>query len=198
MHPAPGIIAIGASLGGLAAVRVLLRGLPASLECAVVLVQHRTPDGSNRLVDLLSSHCRLPVCEPDDKEPIRAGRVYVAPSDYHLIVERDFFSLSMDAPVCFARPSIDVLFESVADSYCEAGVAVMLTGSNDDGAAGAVAIKKAGGRVLVQEPASAEAPEAPRAVLARTAVDDVLPIEQLAARLIGLRWTPRQFVFESR
>jgi two-component system chemotaxis response regulator CheB len=190
MTPAPGIIAVGASLGGLTATRVLLAGLPASLDCAVVLVQHRGPDMSGRLVELLRSHSRLPVSEPDDKEPIQPGHVYVAPSSYHLLVERAFFSLSLDAPVWFARPSIDVLFESVADSYGPSAVAVMLTCASEDGAAGAHAVKRAGGLVLVQDPAMAEAPEGLRAVLARTPVDDVLPVERLAARLTGLWAVP--------
>ena len=102
-----------------------------------MIVQHRRAEVDGRLLELLNGHSSLPVVEPDDKEPIRPGHVYLAPSNYHLVAERGFFSLSLDPPVLFARPAIDVLFESVADSYGSTGVAVMLTGSNDDGAIGA-------------------------------------------------------------
>jgi two-component system chemotaxis response regulator CheB len=124
--------------------------------------------------------------EPDDKEPIERSHVYVAPADYHLIVERGFFALSVDPPVFFSRPSIDVMFESIADSYGAAAVAVMLTCANEDGAAGARAVKNAGGRVLVQDPSTAESAVAPRAVLASVTVDGVHDIEGLAARLVEL------------
>ena len=108
------------------------------------MVQHRRPEVDSRLLELLKGHSPLPVIEPEDKEPILPGHVYLAPPNYHLIVERGFFSLSLDPPVLFARPAIDILFESVADSYGAAGIAVMLTGSNDDGARGAKALKDAG------------------------------------------------------
>jgi two-component system, chemotaxis family, protein-glutamate methylesterase/glutaminase len=177
------IFAVGASLGGLEAVQSLLAGLPSSFPCPVVVVQHRRPETDSRLLELLSRDSSLPVFEPDDKAPILPGHVYLAPAKYHLIVERGYFSLSLDAPVCFARPSIDVLFESVADSYGPSAVAIMLTGSNEDGAAGARSVKAAGGRVIVQDPATARAPAAPRAVMSLTAVDWILPLKDIAARL---------------
>lgn len=179
----PRLVAVGASLGGLDATKVILAALPRSFPCPVVIVQHRLAEVDSRLVELLSARSAMPVVEPDDKEAIEPGRVYVAPPNYHLIVEAGFFSLSLDAPVLFARPSIDVMFESVADSYGADGVAVMLTGSNDDGAAGARAVKAAGGRVVVQDPETAKAPEAPRAVLAAITPDAVLPLDRIAAHL---------------
>jgi len=182
----PRIIAVGASLGGLDALQTLLRAVPSSFTCPIVIVQHRRPEVDGRLVELLNGRSSLPVVEPDDKERIQPAHVYLAPPNYHLVVEDGFFSLSLDAPVLFARPSIDVLFESVADSYGSAAVAVMLTSSNDDGAAGAQAVKAAGGRVIVQDPVTAKAPEAPRAVLAAVAVDRVLPLERIAAHLVEL------------
>jgi two-component system chemotaxis response regulator CheB len=181
-----GLVAIGASLGGLDAVRLLLSGLPESFSLPIVIVQHRMSDPDGMLVDLLRERSRLPVVEPEDKDPIAGGHVYVAPSDYHLLVEPGFFALSMDEPVCHARPSIDVLFESAADSYGSAAIAVMLTGSNSDGARGAAAVKASGGLVLVQDPRTALSPVAPRAVLASTMVDAVLDVDALARRLIGL------------
>jgi two-component system, chemotaxis family, protein-glutamate methylesterase/glutaminase len=184
MTPLAGVVAVGSSLGGLLALEALLKGLEPRFPGAIVVAQHRVPDSEGRLVELLQRHSRLPVCEPDDKQPIAPGQVYLAPSNYHLVVERGFFSLSVDPPVCFARPSIDVLFESVADSYGPRGMAVMLTSSNEDGADGAAAVKNAGGRVLVQDPRTAESAVGPRAVIARVAVDGILTLEALPARLM--------------
>jgi two-component system chemotaxis response regulator CheB len=150
------------------------------------MVQHRRADEESRLVMLLQRYTSLTVVEPEDKDPLQKDHVYVAPAGYHLLVERDSLSLSLDAPVIFARPSIDVLFESVADSFGERAVAVMLTGSNEDGAAGAVAVKRAGGRVYVQNPKTAESPAAPRAVLAVVQPDAVLDLPALAGLLAGL------------
>jgi len=182
----PRIIAVGASLGGLDALQTLLRAVPPSFTCPIVIVQHRRPEVDGRLLELLNGRSSLPVIEPDDKERIEPGHVYLAPPNYHLVVEDGFFSLSLDAPVLFARPSIDVLFESVADSYGSSAVAVMLTSSNDDGASGAQAVKAAGGRVIVQDPVTAKAPEAGRAVLAAVAVDRILPLERIAGYLVEL------------
>lgn len=182
----PRLIAVGASLGGLEALQSLLRALPSTFTCPIVIVQHRRPEVDGHLLELLNGRSSLPVVEPDDKERIEPRHVYLAPPNYHLIVENGFFSLSLDAPVLFARPSIDVLFESVADSYGASAVAVMLTSSNEDGAAGAQAVKAAGGRIVVQDPATAKAPEAPRAVLAAVAVDRVLPLEQIPGCLVEL------------
>jgi two-component system, chemotaxis family, protein-glutamate methylesterase/glutaminase len=181
------IVAIGASLGGLDALSRLLGDLPKSFACPIVLVQHRRPDTEARLAQLLGSRCSLQVSEPDDKEPLESGRVYVAPANYHLLVEVGSLALSTDPPVLYARPSIDVLFESVADAYGEAAIGVVLTCSNEDGAAGARAIKTAGGRVLVQDPKTAEASIGPLAAIAATRVDGVLALPEIAARLS--EWT---------
>lgn len=180
------VVAVGASLGGLDAVRALLRNIPEDFAAPIVVAQHRMSDPEGLLVDLLAAQSRLPVSEPDDKEPIARGHVYVAPPDYHLIVERDYFALSTDEAVCHARPSIDVLFESVALSYGALAIAVVLTGSSRDGAEGARAVKAAGGKVLVQDPATAWSPVAPKAVLASTFPDAVLDIDGLATKLVAL------------
>jgi two-component system chemotaxis response regulator CheB len=180
------IVAIGASLGGLQAVQALLPGLPADLGASVVLVQHRRPDPSSMLADLLAKHCALPVSEPEDKTPLEPNQVYVAPADYHVLVEDRHIALSVDPPVWYARPSIDVLFESVADAYGAAAVGVMLTNSNEDGAAGAFAIKRAGGKLIVQDPKTAESPVGPNAVLAVTAVDAILPVDAIARALVAM------------
>ena len=181
----PAIVAIGASLGGFIAVRTLLEGIRKDLGCGIVVAQHRANDPHSRLVDLLARTCPMPLVEPEDKTPIEPNHVYLAPSDYHLLVEPGLLSLSVDPPLLYARPSIDILFESVADAYGARAIAVVLTGSNEDGATGAAAIKRAGGKVVVQDPLTAQSPVAPRAVLSRTAVDAVLPLEDIAAAIAG-------------
>ena len=180
------VVAIGASLGGLRALQIVLQGLPVGLPASVIVAQHRRADPESRLQWLLSRSCALPVVEPEDKLPLELGQVYLAPSDYHLLVERGSLALSVDPPVQFARPSIDVLFESVADAYGPAAVGVMLTSASADGAQGALAIKRSGGRVLVQDPADAESPVGPRAVMDRTPVDAVLPLEEIAGAVLAL------------
>lgn len=173
------VVAIGASLGGLAALQSLLPTLPATLGAAVAIVQHRRPDAHSELARLLSLGCALRVCEPEDKTSLELNVVYVAPADYHLLVEHGWLALSVDAPVSYARPSIDVLFESVADAYGDKALAVMLTSSNHDGAAGAFAVKRAGGRVLVQNPRTAESAIGPASVLAAVDADRVLELAEI-------------------
>lgn len=172
-------IAIGASNGGLVALQSILSKLSEELPAAVLIVQHRLAEAESRLVELLGRHSRLPVLEPDDKERILPGRVYLAPAGYHMLAERSTIALSTDPAIWFARPSIDVLFESVADAYGNRAVAVVLTGANQDGALGAEAIKNAGGRVLVEDPESAVSPELPRSVLARFKPDAVRPLAEI-------------------
>jgi two-component system chemotaxis response regulator CheB len=180
------VVAIGASRGGFTALQLVLGGLPARFAPAVVIVQHRRAEPESHLAQLLASSCKLPLIEPEDKTPLQPGHVYLAPSDYHLLVEPGFIALSVDAPVRFARPSIDVLFESTADAYGPAALGVMLTSASDDGAEGARAIKAAGGRMFVQDPATAESPIGPRAALAATQVDGVLTLELVAQTLVAL------------
>lgn len=180
------LIVVGASLGGLDTLELILPGLPPELPAPVVIAQHRLADNDSRLAELLQNHCALPVVEPDDGESIRAGRVYLAPPDYHLLVEQGTFALSTEAPVNFARPSIDVLFESAADAYDHRVLGLVLTGASDDGVAGALAIKRRGGVVLVQEPETALSQVAPRAVVARVRIDEVVPLDRITSRLCAL------------
>ena len=180
------IVVIGASLGGLKALEVVLGALPKSFSLPIAVVQHRRQDSEERLVALLTKHVAIPVCEPDDKDELAPGRVYVAPSDYHLLVEAEGFGLSTDAPVCHARPSIDVLFESAASAYGNRTVGVILTGANQDGAEGATRIKERGGVMVVQDPKTAESAAMPRAVLEATDADHVLPLTEIGPFLAGL------------
>ncbi len=181
------VIAIGASWGGLLAVSTLLEGIPAELDQAIVVAQHRSAESSRGVLEsLLQRHISRPVSEPADKDPIERCRVYVAPADYHLLVEQGHFSLSIDPRVQFARPSIDVLFESVAEAYRERAIGIVLTGANEDGAAGLAAIKRNGGVSVVQDPVTAERRSMPDAALARSTADAVLPLEEIGPFLRGL------------
>jgi two-component system chemotaxis response regulator CheB len=167
------LVVVGASWGGLRAVGSLLEQLPDELEAPVVIAQHRSADPSaDGLLDLLGRRTDRVLCEPDDKDALQPRHVYLAASDYHLLVERGSLALSLEGRVQYSRPSIDVLFETAADAYGPELVAVVLTGANDDGAAGVVAVQRAGGTVIVEDPASAERPEMPRAALA--AVPDAI------------------------
>jgi two-component system, chemotaxis family, protein-glutamate methylesterase/glutaminase len=180
------LIAIGGSLGGIEAVSRLLGSLPEGLP-AVAIVLHRRARDPGRLDQVLGRHSRIPVIEPDDKTPLVDGHAYLAPADYHLLVEPGCLSLSTEGPVRHARPAIDVLFESAADAYGHEVVAVVLTGASDDGARGAAEVRSRGGRVLVQHPDEARAPVAPRAAIAAGTADHVLPLDAIAAYLAQLR-----------
>jgi two-component system chemotaxis response regulator CheB len=181
------LICIGASWGGLRAIGRVLADLPDAVEQPVVVVQHRHPDlFLSGLVELLGERTARPVRDVDDKTPIEKGVVYVAPPDYHLLVERGSFALSLDARVQYSRPSIDVLFESAADAYGEGVIGVVLTGANEDGAAGLARIKSRGGVAIVQNPADAERRTMPEAALAATAADAILPLEEIGGFLYGL------------
>ncbi|MEA2447045.1 MAG: two-component system, chemotaxis family, protein-glutamate methylesterase/glutaminase [Actinomycetota bacterium] len=132
----------------------------------------------------LEAHISLPVKEVDDKDPIRDGHVYLAPPDYHLLVEPGSFALSVDEKVQFSRPSIDVLFESAADSYGADLIAVLLTGSNHDGTEGLLRVKDKGGVTIVQDPTTAERGEMPQTAIDAGAADVVAPIEGIADILL--------------
>ncbi len=180
----PWIVVVGASLGGLRSLQALLGGLPAGFPAAVALVQHRPPRGGGELGRLLQAGCALPVAEVADKDPVAPGRVWLAPADYHLLVDRDRFALSTEPPVRWARPSIDVLFETAADAFGRGTVGVVLTGSNDDGARGAERIRRRGGVVIVEDPEAAECPIMPAA--ARPFADHVRRVEGISPLLVAL------------
>ncbi|MDT5060941.1 MAG: two-component system, chemotaxis family, protein-glutamate methylesterase/glutaminase [Acidobacteriota bacterium] len=174
------IVVIGASYGGLSALQILLSELSPEFSLPVVIVQHRRKDGDDGLCEYLRKRSRLPLIEPNDKEKVEPGCVYLAPRDYHLLIEKSIFALSTESPVGFARPSIDVLFESAADVYRERIIGVILTGANRDGAKGLAKIKSFGGMALVQDPESAESPAMPEAAISATAVDSILPLPEIA------------------
>jgi two-component system chemotaxis response regulator CheB len=132
-------------MGGFEALRQILASLPAGLELAILVVLHRNATSDDLLARLLGQSCRLPVQEAEEKEPIQPGVVYVAPANYHLLVELDrSLSLSVDPWVNFARPSIDLLFETAADAYREHLIGILLTGANRDGTDGLARIRLRG------------------------------------------------------
>ena len=178
----PALVVVGCSLGGYNALQVILGGLPRDYPLPIAIVQHRGVD-SEILASALQELTPLPVREADDKEPIVPGCVYVAPPDYHLLVEVGRFALSTDPRVLSARPSIDMLFESAADAYLDRVIAVVLTGQSRDGAQGAARVKKRGGVVVVQEPSTAEARILPDSAIAASTPDRILPLEDIAAFL---------------
>jgi two-component system chemotaxis response regulator CheB len=178
------LVVIGTSLGGLAALEILLPGLPEGLPLAIVIVQHRLAQSDQTLSLLLQLRCALPVCEPDDKEPIIPGRVYLAPPDYHLLIGRGRFALSTEPRVCYARPSIDVLFESAAHMYGAGVIGVVLTGASRDGADGLASIKARGGLTIAQSPSTAESAVLPQAAIDAVDVDAILPLEEIGACVI--------------
>jgi two-component system, chemotaxis family, protein-glutamate methylesterase/glutaminase len=183
----PSVVVVGVSLGGFSALRGLLSALSAEFRPPILIVQHRGKFPGDTLVDLLAAASALPVTEATDKEGLALRHVYLAPSDYHLLVEAGgVLALSTDTPVNHARPSIDVLFESAADVYGPGVLAVVLTGLNDDGARGCARIKQRGGRVVVEDPATAESPQMPSAAIAATTVDKILPLTELPAYLTDL------------
>ena len=190
MAAAPGVgydvVVVGTSWGGLAALRTLVAGLPDSFQMAVILVQHRHKDSDHLLRTLLQERSTLEVCEVEDKMPLEHGRIYVAPPDYHTLVEPGHFALSTDAPVRYSRPSIDVTFNSAADSYAHRTVGIVLTGANADGAEGLRRISDRGGLALVQDPASAESRLMPAAAQRAVPRARVMSLEGIVSYLVTL------------
>ena len=177
-------VVIGASAGGVDALLTLLPALSKDLGPPVFVVVHLPRERPSLLAQVFALRCAVPVLEAEDKMPIEAGTVYVAPPDYHLLLDRGpSITLSTDEPVNYSRPSIDALFESAADVYRARLAAIILTGANDDGAAGMAAVVQAGGVAIVQSPGTATASAMPTAALARTPVDHILPLDSIATLL---------------
>ncbi|MEH2232595.1 MAG: chemotaxis protein CheB [Nostoc sp.] len=180
------IVVIGTSLGGLSALKIILGNLPADFPVPIAIVQHRHKESSNTLQDLLQESTLLKIREVEDKDEILPGYIYIAPADYHLLVEPGHFALSTDEPVSYARPSIDVLFESAADVYTEEVIGVILTGANQDGMQGLKKIKVRGGITIVQEPATAESDIMPEAAISAITVDWILTLSNIASQMVKL------------
>lgn len=180
-------VVVGVSAGGFRALHELLSALPAGFCAPVTIVQHRLASSDSYLVTYLASHCQLTVKEAEEKELLRPGTVYIAPPDYHLLVEKNrTFSLSVDELVCYARPSVDVLFETAASAFGHQLIGVVLTGANSDGSDGVKAIKAHGGLTIAQDPDGAESKVMPLSAIATGAVDFILPLSEIPRFLTNL------------
>ena len=177
---------MGTSWGGLAALRAIVGALPPEFDIPMVVVQHRHRDSDALLARFLQDYTRLRVCEVEDKQTVEPGRVFIAPANYHLLVEKGNFSLSTEAPVRYSRPSIDVAMSSAAEAYGFHAVGVVLTGANEDGSVGLRRIADAGGLAVVQTPESAEVDTMPRAALAAVPTARVFALDRMAAFLGSL------------
>lgn len=187
------LVAIGTSMGGLYALEVIFANLPRNFPAAIAVVQHRHQASDGKLSACLQQYSAMPLKDAEDKENILPGCIYLAPANYHLLVEAGqnkndpcHYALSTEAPVSYARPSINVLFESVADAYKEKVIGIILTGASNDGAKGLAKIKQRGGLAIVQAPATAESRTMPEAAIATIAVDWILPLQAIAPFLIDL------------
>ncbi|HEY8176172.1 MAG TPA: chemotaxis protein CheB [Gemmatimonadaceae bacterium] len=174
------IVVVGTSWGGLAALRMLVEALPPEYDIPTVIVQHRHRDADAMLARFLQDFTQLRVCEVEDKQPIEARRLFIAPANYHMLVEQGHFSLSTEAPVRFSRPSIDVAMTSAAVAYGHRAVGVVLTGANADGADGLRRIASGGGMAVIQDPATAEVKTMPVAALKAVPTARVFPLERIA------------------
>lgn len=180
-------VVIGVSAGGMEALREILGRLPADFPLPLLVVQHMGGESDDFLARWLDQRCAIRVKEAEDKEVLAACTAYLAPANYHLLVEDDgSLALSLEGWVNFSRPSIDLLFESAADVYGSALIAVVLTGANSDGSRGLVAVKRRGGLVVVQDPAGAEFATMPRAAIQAAKVDFVLPLPAIGRFLANL------------
>jgi len=178
-------IVIGSSAGGLMALKTILGLLKKDLSVPIIIVQHTGPNAGDYMVRYLDSISGLKVKEADEKEKLTPGTVYIAPPNYHLLVESDeTLSLSLDERINYSRPSIDVLFESASDVFAADLIGIVLTGANHDGSQGLKRIKASGGLAVVQAPESAEVPVMPQSAIAAIGVPDyVLPLEGIAELL---------------
>jgi two-component system chemotaxis response regulator CheB len=180
-------IVIGSSAGGINALTKVLSVLPADFPLPIVIVQHLHPESGHHLPYILGTKSALKIKQADEKEKIEKGWVYLAPPNYHLLVEEDFtFSLSLESPVNYSRPSIDVLFESAIYAYRQHLIGIILTGANHDGSLGLKKIKETGGFTIVQDPKTAEADAMPKAAIEATTIDKILPLQDIGLYLLQL------------
>jgi two-component system chemotaxis response regulator CheB len=186
VQPLYSAVVIGASAGGLFALTFLLEHLPVDYRLPILVVQHRSKDERGLLEEVLQDKCSVRVLQANEKEKIRGGTVYVAPPDYHLLVESDMtFSLTADDKVNYSRPSIDVLFETAADVYRERLIGIVLTGANSDGRRGIEMIRRFNGLTIAQDPKEAEFPVMPRASIESGAVKSVLTLKEIKSFLLS-------------
>jgi two-component system chemotaxis response regulator CheB len=189
-HAAFDVVAMASSAGGLTALSQVLSNLPAGFPAAILIVQHLDPHHPSLMAEILGRRTSLPVHQAVDGETLRGSTIFIAPPDQHLLVNPDGeISLTRSELVHFVRPSADLLFESVAATFKDRSIAVVLTGTGRDGSMGVQAVKKMGGVVIVQDQSSSEFSGMPEASIATGAVDRILPLGQIAAALVQLIMT---------
>lgn len=180
-------IVIGGSAGSIEVLLKLLPALPSTLSFVVIIVLHRKNSADSSLADLLSLKTASPIKEVEDKDPVVPGSMYLAPADYHLLIEKEqIFSLDDSEKVNYSRPSLDVTFESAADVFGHALVGILLSGANADGTAGLNAIKKAGGLIVAQKPETAQAGFMPQQAILHTPIDLILDVDELISLMRSL------------
>ena len=183
----PGIVAITASAGGVEALSKVLSALPADFPVPIVVVQHLDPRHPSMLPEILARRCDIAIKQAEEGDALKPGTAFIAPPDEHLLVNGDgTLSLSHSDLVHFVRPSADLLFESVAASHEDRTIAVVLTGTGSDGTMGVQAVDKMGGRVIVEDPETADFAGMPAAAIQTGAVDEVLGLGEIAGRLVAL------------
>jgi two-component system, chemotaxis family, protein-glutamate methylesterase/glutaminase len=186
-RPSIKAVVIGGSAGALQGLSILLQGLPANYDLPIFITVHVPSGRKSVLAEVLQSKCQIKVREAQDKEPISVGNAYVAPPDYHLLVEKDgTLALSSDEPIFYSRPALDVLFESAADAYGPAVVGVVLSGASGDGAKGLQSIEQAGGVAIIENPDTAYASIMPQAALNACSGAKIFSLDQLAEYLKSL------------
>lgn len=184
MSAQAGAVVMGCSAGGMRALRNVLSGLRSDFPWPIAVVCHTGSEDVTTFCELIGMASRLPVREAKERHLLVPGVVHVAPTGYHLLVERGGrFSLSIDERVAFARPAIDVLFESAAEVFMGGLVGVIMTGANNDGAAGLLRVRKCGGIAIVQDPQDAEADAMPKAALETAGADHCVPLADIAPLL---------------
>jgi len=180
-------IVIGVSSGGMNVMKVIFPLLPKDFSIPIIIVQHISPRSEGHWITLLNDKCKLEIKEADEKERVEGGKIYIAPPNYHLLIEKNkTFSLTVDERVNFARPSIDVMFESAAEAYKDKLIGVVLTGSNSDGSMGLKRIKECGGLTIVQHPETAESPFMPASAITMTGPDYIIDLEHIIELLIKI------------
>lgn len=180
-------IVIGSSAGGLHALKTIFSFLESDFSTPIIVVQHISPHSDNYITTHLNQICKIKVKEANEKESIENGTIYFSPPNFHLLIEENFtFSLTTEDRVNFARPSIDVLFETAAYAYRESLIGIVLTGANNDGATGLKKIKKLRGLTIVQDPKTAEVETMPSCAIKESKVDYILSLEEIAQLLIIL------------
>lgn len=174
------VVLIGGSSGSLISIIKILESFEENIDLSVIIVLHQLKENSDRMRELLSGKTKVKTIIPNDKEIILKNRIYIAPPDYHLMIEKEqTFSYSFEDPINYSRPSIDLLFETAACAYGNRIIGILLSGSNSDGTKGLKKIRSFGGLSIVQDPCTADFPQMPESAIKNSGVDHVLSVKKI-------------------